>query len=112
MVTQGNHDGDKHLFKRSANANDIVISSDLDLASLGGKYTINPKTDIDGLVVTINYLDSDKKILHSVVKSLGNVKEGVQINFSISLFDLGISVAWNTKYESIVVTGGTVSYFS
>ena len=111
-TTQGNHDGDKHLFKRSANSNDISVNSDLDLTSFGGKYTILPQTDIDGLEVTINYLDSNRKILQSVVKSLGNVKEGVQVSFSISLFDMGLSVAWNTKYESIVVTGGTVSYFA
>ena len=111
-TTQGNHDGDKHLFQRSANSNDISVSSDLDLASFGGKYVITPLTNITGLEITINYLDENKKILNSVVKSLGNVKEGVQVSFSISLFDLGLSVAWNTKYESIVVTGGTVSYFA
>ena len=111
-TTQGNSDGNNHLFKRSANNRDISVDSDIDFSSFGIKYTILPQTDIDGLVVTINLLDSNKKIINSVVKSLGNVKQGVQINFSISLFDLGLSVAWNTKYESIAVTGGTVSYFA
>lgn len=111
-TTQGNHDGDKHLLKRSANRDDISVSSDLDLASFGGKYSIIPQTDIDGLEITINYLDSNRNVLQSLVKSLGNVKKGVQVEFSVSLFDLGLSVAWNTEYESIVVTGGTVSYFA
>ena len=109
---QGNHDGDRRLFKRSATSNDISVDSDLDLTSFGGKYTVLPRTDIDGLELTINFLDNNRSVLQSVVKSLGNVKEGVQVSFSISLFDLGVSVAWNTKYESVVVTGGTVSYFA
>ncbi len=88
------------------------MDSNLNLASFGGKYVILPQTDIEDLEITINYLDSDRKILDSVVKHLGDVKQGVQVSFSISLFDLGISVAWNTKYESYAVTGGTVSYFS
>lgn len=111
-TTQGNSDGNTHLFKRSANNNDIIIDSDLDLANLGGKYTVMPQTDIENLQITINYLDKNKNILTSKVQNLGDVKQGVQVNFSISLFDLGLSVAWNTQYESIAVTGGTVSYFS
>ena len=111
-TTQGNTDGNKHLFKRSANNSDISVNSDLNLSSLGIKYVILPQTDIDGLVVTVNLLDKNKNIIDSVVKSLGNVKQGVQVNFSISLLELGVSTAWNTKYESIVVTGGTVSYFA
>ena len=112
QTTQENHDGDKHLFRRSANINDISVDSELDLSSFGGKYVIIPQTDIDGLEITINYMDENRKVLHSVVKTLGNVKQGLQVNFSISLFDLGLSIAWNTKYESVVVTGGTVSYFA
>lgn len=109
---QGNSDGNSKLFSRSANNNDIAVNNELDLSSFGGKYIIIPQTDINGLELTVNFLDSNKTILTSVVKSLGNVKEGVQISFSISLFDMGLSIAWNTKYESIVVTGGTVSYFA
>ena len=111
-TTQGNSDGNTHLFKRSANNNDITYDYELDLSSFGEKFTILPQTDIDNLVVTINFLDSNKKILTSISKSLGNVKQGIQVSFSISLMDLGLSVAWNTRYNSIAVTGGTVSYFA
>ena len=109
---QGNTDGNSHLFKRSATLNDISYDYDIDFASLGEKIIIIPQTDIDGLQITINFLDSNKKILKSMSKSLGNVKKGVKISFSISLMDLGLSVAWNTQYNSIAVTGGTVSYFA
>lgn len=111
-TTQGNHSGDKQLLRRSANNNDITYSLDMDLASLGEKCTITPNVDIDGLEITINFLDENKKLLDSTVKRLGNVKEGVQVSFSVSLFDIGLSVAWNAKYDSIIVTGGTVSYFA
>lgn len=111
-TTQGNHDGDTKLFHRSARTSDITMDSNLDLASFGGKYVILPQTDIEDLEITINYLDNDRKILDSIVKRLGDVKQGVQVSFSVSLFDLGLSVAWNTKYETYAVTGGTVSYFS
>ncbi len=111
-VFMGNHDGDTKLLHRSARTDDIVVDTDLDLASLGEKFIILPQTDIEDLEITINFLDGDKKFLDSYVKTLGNVKSGVQVSFSISLFDLGLSVAWNTKYSSVIVTGGTVSYFS
>ena len=110
-TTQGNTDGNNKLLSRSANNNDVTISDELDLASLGGKYTVMPKTDIKNLEITVNFLDKNKKLLKSHVESLGNVKEGVQASFSISLFDMGLSVAWNTEYQTVVVTGGTVSYF-
>lgn len=111
-TTQGNTDGNTHLLSRSANNNDIVVTSDLDLASFGGKYTVMPQTDINNLQVTVYFLDKNKNTLTSKVENLGNVKQGVQVSFSISLFDLGLSVAWNTEYTSTAVTGGTVSYFA
>ena len=112
QINPHNQDGATQLFKRSANNNDIYVNSDLDLSNLGVKYIITPQVDIDGLKITIKFLDKNMKVLDSYVKSIGNVKKGVQVNFSISLLDLGISVAWNTKYESLGVTGGTVSYFA
>lgn len=64
-TTQGNHDGDKHLLKRSANRNDISVSSDLDLASFGGKYSVIPQTDIDGLEITITtWIATEKFFIH------------------------------------------------
>lgn len=111
-TTQGNTDGNTHLFSRSANNNDVKIDSDLDLANFGVKYIVMPQTDISNLQITINFLDKNKNVLTSKVENIGNVKQGVQISSSISLFDLGLSVAWNTEYNSIAVTGGTVSYFA
>ncbi len=111
-TTQSNTDGNTHLFSRSANNNDVKIDSDLDLANFGVKYIVMPQTDIRNLQITINFLDKNKNVLTSKVENIGNVKQGVQVSSSISLFDLGLSVAWNTEYNSIAVTGGTVSYFA
>lgn len=112
LTSQGNSDGAHKLLSRSARNSDLQVDSKLDFSSLGVKYVIIPQTDIKGLEITISFLDSNKKVLTSIEKALGNVKEGVQISFSISLLDLSFSVALNTKYESWTVTGGTVSYFA
>ena len=100
------------LFYRDAKNSDIVMDNELDLSSFGAKYTIMPQVDIEGLTITIRFLDENRNVLKEFVKYLGNVKEGVQVSFSLSLFDLGISVAWNTKYENWSVSGGSVSYFA
>ena len=107
-----NTDGKTSITRRSANIYDVSIDSELDLSSMGAKYTVNPKVDIDGLEITMTFLDKNKAILTTVAKTLGNVKEGIQINFTISLFDLGLTVAWNVAFESATVTGGTVSNFA
>ena len=111
-TSQGNSDGSTHLLSRSARNSDITVESDLDLSSFGAKYTVRPQTDIDNLKITISILDENKNVLTSVEKSLGDVKESVQVSFSISLFDMSLIVALQTRYESWTVTGGTVSYFS
>ena len=110
-TSQGNSDGTTHLLKRSARNSDISVESDLDLSSFGAKYTIMPETDIDDLEITVSFLDENKNVLTSFEKSPGDVKESVQVNFSISLFDMSLTVALKTKYETWTVTGGTVSYF-
>lgn len=107
-----NPDGKTSITRRSANINDVTIDSVLDLSSMGAKYNIYPKVDIEELEITISFMDKNKAVLTTVEKRLGNVKEGVQVSFTISLFDLGVSVAWNTAYETTTVTGGTVSNFT
>lgn len=100
------------LFYRDAKNSDIVMDNELDLSSFGAKYTITPQVDIDGLTLTIRFFDEKRNVLKEFDKYLGNVKEGTQVSFSLSLFDLGFSVAWNAKYENWSVSGGSVSYFA
>lgn len=100
------------LFTRDANSGDIVVDSELDFSSLGAKFVITPQRDIDGLKIEINFLDKNKETLYTKKKTLGNVTKGVQVSFSISLFDLDITTVFKTEYTSISVTAGTVSWFS
>ena len=111
-TNQGNSDGNTKLFSRSANNGDIFVDGEIDWSNLGVKYIITPQVDINNLRVTICLLDDNKTILTTIEKTLGNVEEGVQVSVSISLLELSLSNIWNTKYESISVSGGTGSYFA
>ena len=99
-------------FTRAANNNDITMEVNTDLASLGSKFTVSPQVDIKGLQVTVEFLDKNKNKLTETEKYLGNVQKGVQVSFTVSLSDLGLSVTWNAHYTNTRVSGGTVSYFA
>ena len=101
-----------NLFRRPARTNDILVDINADFSSFGCKFIIAPQVDINDLQITIDITDDKNKILTSLVKTLGNVKKGVQINYSLSIFELGLSTSLNATYASIYVTGGSVSYFS
>ena len=109
---QGNSNSSNKLFTRKANTNDVIVDYDMDLSNFGMKCVVYPQTDINNLELTIEFLDSNKKVLTTKVKTLGNVKKGVQASFSISIGELGLSVAWKTEYSRISVSGGSVSYFA
>lgn len=111
-TSQGNPDGNFKLLSRSATMKDISVSSDLDLLSFGVKYTITPKKDIDDLKVTVILLDGNKHVIKLIEKYIGDTKSFQEINFSLSLSDYEISNMFVIEYESISITGGTVSYFS
>lgn len=107
-----NTDGNTKLLSRSARASDITVNTELDMSSFGAKFVITPNNDIKNLSLKVRLLDSDKSVLYTTTKSLGNVTEGVQVSFTISIFELSLSIVWNTSYTSWQVAGGTVSYFS
>lgn len=97
---------------RKAHNSDILFDCDLDLSSFGAKYTITPQSDINNLVIELGFFDSNKNELCTQEKTIGNVKKGVQVSFSISLLDMSLSTAWNTKYISCSVVSGRVPIFS
>lgn len=97
---------------RRANNNDILFDSAFDFSSLGVKYTITPQSDINMLVIELRYFDDDNNELSMQEKNLGNVKKGVQVSFSVSLLDISLSTAWNTRYVSCRVVDGRVPFFS
>lgn len=97
---------------RRANNGDILFDCDLDLSSFGAKYTITPQSDINNLVIELGFFDSNKNELCTQEKTIGNVKKGVQVSFSVSLLDISLSTAWNTRYVSCRVVDGRVPFFS
>lgn len=106
-----NNYDDSHLFRRDATINDMSIDSNLNVAALGADFVINPNVDIDDLEMTITFLDSNKDSLKSFVKFVGDVKEGVQVSFTISYLELGFPAVFEVTYVRGVVSGGTVSIF-
>ncbi len=108
----GNSDGNLKLLSRSAYNSDITIDSQLDISSLGQKIVLTPQTDIKDLEVKVVIYDKNNSQLYSTVKQLGNVTEGVQVSFTISITDLGFSASIKGEKMSVSVVGGTVSYFA
>lgn len=108
----GNSDGNLKLLSRSAYNSDITIDSQLDISSLGQKIVLTPQTDIKDLEVKVVIYDKNNSQLYSTVKQLGNVTEGVQVSFTISITDLGLSTSIKGDKMSVSVVGGTVSYFA
>lgn len=99
-----------HLFTRNANNNDISLNRYKE-SLLEIQYTFIPKVDIKNLQLTIRIKDEDNNVINTQVKNLGNVIEGNQYFFSLSLTELSISGYFDANYISITTTGGTVSFF-
>lgn len=110
--TNGNTDGNTKLFSRSANNNDITMETDVDWSSFGTKVKIRPQTDIKDLDVMVILTDKNKETLYTTTKALGNVKEGVEVSFSLSITEIGLSATLKCEYVTVRVVGGTVSYFA
>ena len=99
------------ITSRDATNGDINIDDKLDIGSLSLDIIILPNSNIDDLEITIKYLDKNQNILKKDVKSVGNVKAGVQVTKNISLTEFSYSEILKIEYYEIRVTGGTVSYF-
>lgn len=101
----------KQLITRDANIYDIEYETETNLKKLGIDIIIHPNCDIEDLEIKIEILDGDKKVIDTIYKNIGNVKEGVEITRTVSITDMSIINTLKTRYYRIVVVGGTVSYF-
>lgn len=110
QTNKDNSDGNTNIIRRSANINDIEITSEIDFFSFGGRYTVTPKYDIDDLEVTVKFYDKNNSCIKTIAKTLGNVKKDVKANFSISAAEV-LDILFSMNVESYTVTGGTVSIF-
>lgn len=122
-IVFSNSDGTTHLFRRSATQFDFY-ENDNNLENaigfLSGIFNnkeiitpIKPKVNIKDLEVTIIFLNSDKEIIYTTTKFLGDQKKDIPVIISfgdIATLVAGISLSGGTY--TLVVTGGTVSYFA
>ena len=109
---QNKNDNDENVFEqiitRDANNGDIEIDSKMNLNNLGVDIIIHPNCDIENLSIKIIQYDDDGKIVKTITKNLGNVKEGVELSTSLSLTDFSITEIWSLGATEIKVVGGKV----
>ena len=103
-----NNNTETSLTTRAATINDISMDLNNDF-SLSINYKITPKKDITNLEITFKYLNSNKKILTTKIKQIGNVKEGTQYTVNVSLSEFSLKEIFNINYVEAEVTRGTVS---
>ena len=76
------------------------------------KIYVIPKVDIDDLALEISFYNSDRDRLKTMVKALGNVKEGERTEFTVSLIEFSIPQMLTINYIRCDIESGTVSAFS
>lgn len=103
-----NNNTETSLTTRAATINDISMDLNNDF-SLSINYKITPKKDITNLEITFKYLNSNKKVLTTKIKQIGNVKEGTQYTINVSLSEFSLTEIFNINYVEAEVTRGTVS---
>lgn len=103
-----NNNTETSLTTRAATINDISMDLNNDF-SLSINYKITPKKDITNLEITFKYLNSNKKVLTTKIKQIGNVKEGTQYTVNVSLSEFSLTEIFNINYVEAEVTRGTVS---
>lgn len=98
------------LTTRKATTNDIDIdSNESNLISI--EIVVTPKHDIDNLEITVYYYSETNKLLKTVTKDFGNVKEGGKYTQHVYITDFSLSQIFKLHHCKFTVTGGTVSYF-
>lgn len=99
------------LFTRNAKNSDLTITSETNYSNLGIDIIIMPKTDIENLEIKLVHYDKNGNELLTQYKTIGNVKEGVQVKTQVQLLDFSFSDMFKVYNTEIYVTEGTVSYF-
>ncbi len=97
---------------RKATVNDIDFDYSIEVLNLSVKIYVIPKVDIDDLALEISFYNSDRDRLKTMVKALGNVKEGERTEFTVSLIEFSIPQMLTINYIRCDIESGTVSAFS
>ena len=106
-----NESNEPQIFTRNARNNDVTITAETNYSNLGVDIIILPKVDIEDLKIKLVHLDKNGKELLTQYKTIGNVKEGVQVKTQVQLLDFSITDMFKVYNTKIEVIEGTVSYF-
>lgn len=109
--TSSNKNPIQQLITRDANNNDIEFETETNYKKLGVDVKIHPNCDIEDLVIKIEILDGNEKVIERIRKNIGNVKEGVELTRTVSITDISFFDTLKSRYFRVIVVGGTVSYF-
>lgn len=99
-------------FKRSVKIDDIQLNlnTEFDFFNMGYKFNIVPQVDIDGLKLRIIFLYKNSKLVERFDKYVGNLKEGLQVNFMVSFSSMDNFMKVHSCQVNILE--GEVSYFA
>lgn len=100
-----NSDGNPILFSRAAAKKDFTLTENY---ILNQSFKLIPNVDIKDLEITFKYYDSDRKVISTKAKYIGNVTKSMEytVKMDFYIFDSEFY-----KTPDYYVSGGTVSYF-
>ena len=108
---EDSNDDTPQLFTRDARINDVTITTETNYNNLGIDIIILPNVDIEGLEIKLIHYDKNGKELLTQYKTIGNVKEGLQVKTQVQLLDFSITDMFKVNNTKIEIIEGTVSYF-
>lgn len=101
---------DGNPLTRDATINDLNIDTSEEI-SLSMNYKMIPKADINNLELTFKYYNGNNTLVTTIVKDVGNVKEGNQYTISISFGNFSLTNLLTIESVKVQVTEGSISYF-
>ena len=100
---------DNKLLSRKANLNDLNIVWQESSLSFSG--TVIPKNDIENLIITFQFYDSNKQTIKTVEKRFGNISKDTTYDFTVAVSEIGYTNLIKIDGVRYNVTGGQVKYF-
>lgn len=106
-TTRNSQSSENKIFSRNAKNSDIYVDAEYSFP-VSINLIVRPYTDIDGLELTIKYIDKSGETIKTQQKTIGNVKEGQEYRIQINLTDFSLSQIWNIDNCLFTVSNGTV----
>ncbi len=100
-----NSDGNPILFSRAAAKKDFTLTENY---TLNQSFKLIPNVDIKDLEITFKYYDSDRKVISTKAKYIGNVTKSMEYTVKMDFYFFDSEFYKTPDYY---VSGGTVSYF-